>query len=255
MDMSGLATIIKSLLQPPAILFLIILAGLLLHKLRFGLPLASIGLFVLILLSCPAFSIFIADALENRYPMVTPDDIQRFQPQAIVVIGGGAAAGDEFQQSPTVNAPTLLRLRYAAKLARETRLPVLVAGGKPLRTDRAEAQEMAEVLQNEFGVPVAWQEAESRTTLENATLSHKLLQPLGISRIILVTQAYHIPRAVWCFRDAGFEVLAAPTAFISHRFRHLPEMDFIPSARALTDSFLVLHEYVGLLWYRLGGGA
>ncbi|MDD5126411.1 YdcF family protein, partial [Methylovulum sp.] len=171
--------------------------------------------------------------------------------QAIVVLGGGENSGLEYHQARTVNERTLLRLRYAAKLARDTGLPVLVSGGKVFQEEYPpEAQLMAEVLQNEFHIPVKWQEPSSRNTAENARFSRQLLQTQAMDKILLVTQAFHIPRAVWSFQNAGFQVLAAPTAFFSGSPSESP-LRFIPSANALEKTFLVLHEYLGLLWYRL----
>jgi uncharacterized SAM-binding protein YcdF (DUF218 family) len=127
-----------------------------------------------------------------------------------------------------------------------------VSGGKVFPHDTlSEAQMMARVLQNEFHTDFLWQEPASRNTAENARFSRQLLQAHAIDRILLVTQAYHIPRAVWSFHDAGFQVLAAPTGFFSIE-PPLTILSFVPSARALEQSFLVLHEYLGLLWYKTG---
>lgn len=241
---------IKLLILPPASLLLLAFLGLMLRKYRFGLSLTTTCLLMLTLLSLPVVTQSLAESLETD-PMLTPAMIQQFKPQAIIVIGGGGAYGLEFQQSRTVNDRTLLRLRYAAKLARETQLPILVAGGSGFKKfERSEAQNMSEALQNEFNVPVKWQEANSKNTLENAQFSRQILQPQGIDKILLVTQAYHMPRAKLAFQNAGFQVLAAPTAFLSHSsFSSI--LQFVPISDALDKSFLVLHEYLGLLWYRL----
>lgn len=239
---------IKLLLLPPASLLLMALAGLLMHKQVWGLPLSGASLVLLIVLSLPATAGFLAQTLETA-PVLNNAKITAFRPQAIIVIGGGGAAGDEFQQSRTVNAPTLLRLRYAAKLARDTGLPLLVSGGKAFKSEHhTEAQNMRDILQNEWRIPVKWQEGESRTTAENALYSRKILQTEGIDRIILVTQAYHMRRAAWAFHDAGFEVLTAPTAFVKDTTPGA--LNFIPSAKGMERSFLVLHEYLGWFWYR-----
>jgi len=175
-----------------------------------------------------------------------------FLPQAIVVIGGGLdPAAVEYRSDATVKAGTLLRLRYAAKLARETGLPVMVSGGRSMdSTEASEAEIMASVLQEEFAVPVAWREAGSRNTAENARFSRNILRQQSIDRIILVTQAYHMPRAESEFRKAGFQVLAAPTAFFG-RAGGFSWFDWIPSVKALEQCFLLAHESVGMLWYSL----
>ncbi len=248
---------IKLLLLPPASLLLMALTGLLLHKRRAGLPLTAVSLLLLTAFSLPIVAEAIAGTWAS-YPLLTREKIAQFKPQAIIVIGGGAAPGLEYRQSKTVNARTLLRLRYAAKLARDSNLPVLVSGGKVFAEEGAsEAELMAEVLQNEFNIAVKWQEPNSRNTYENAQFSHQLLHPQAINKILLVTQAYHMPRAAWAFRDAGFQTLPAPTQLISYPPSEAITnfMYFIPSAAGLEQSFLVLHEHLGLLWYQLNAYA
>lgn len=71
---------------------------------------------------------------------------------------------------------------------------------------------MAEILEGEFGVPVRWREELSRDTADNARFSAVMLKAAGISRIVLVTQAFHMPRAVALFEAAGLQVVAAPPA-------------------------------------------
>ncbi len=81
-------------------------------------------------------------------------------------------------------------------------------------------------------------------------MGSQILQPLAIEKIILVTHAFHMPRALNEFKRVGFDALPAPTAFFSNQEK-LSIFSFIPSAQALTVSSFILHEYLGLLWYRL----
>ena len=76
-------------------------------------------------------------------------------------------------------------------------------------------------LQHDFGIPVNWLEEQSRTTLENAEYSARILLPTGHSRIVLVTDAWHMQRSRWSFEQAGFTVLPAPQGFYSTR-QNLP---------------------------------
>ena len=109
---------------------------------------------------------------------------------------------------------------------------------------------MATVLEDEFRVRVSWRESASHTTWENAQFSRVITERYDVTHILLVTHAWHMKRAVYSFEQAGFRVTAAPTAFISS---HNPFklMDFLPQANALRDSALLLHEMLGLCWYRL----
>ncbi len=76
-----------------------------------------------------------------------------------------------------------------------------------------------------------------------------MLAPSGISRIVLVTHATHMPRAEQAFRRAGFEVVPAPTGFpVGDGFR---VTDLLPGAEALWRNATVLKEWIGMLWLAL----
>ena len=169
--------------------------------------------------------------------------------QAIVVLGGGKNyAAPEFG-ADTVSEQTLVRLRYAAHLHRLTGKPVLTSGGSPEGSPQSEAQVMKSALESDFGTPVKWTEQTSNNTLENARASFAILSTQGITRIYLVTQAWHMPRSVRVFEQAGFTVIPAPTAFKTNY--KLTVLDFLPNAYALRDSSNFFHEIVGMVWYRL----
>jgi len=149
----------------------------------------------------------------------------------------------------TVSSTTLVRLRYGAKLYRDIKKPVLLSGGMPQGHAISEAMQMKKVLEQEFNIPAQWIEEESANTLESARNSYRLLHQSGIKRIYLVTHAWHMPRSLRAFQAAGFEVIPAPTAFTTRNKADL--LAFVPSAGALQDSQIFLHEAIGMLWYRL----
>ncbi len=247
--MSWFATnLISAFLLPPLNLLLAALLGLLLARTypRLGRTLLLSSLALLWLCSTPYFA---GDALRLLEGSPKAVDAQAQPADAIVVLGGGTYFRAPEYGADTVSAATLVRLRYAAILQRETGKPVLVTGGKPLGNDLSEAQQMKSVLEQEFNVPVRWVEDASDNTLENARYSHQLLQQAGIKRIYLVTHAWHIPRAARAFQAAGFEVVPAPTGFTTRYRTDL--LSFLPHAEGLRDSRIFLHELIGLLWYRL----
>jgi len=169
---------------------------------------------------------------------------------AIIVLGGGTYFhAPEYGNQDTVSDGTLLRLRYAAKLQRETGKPVLVTGGRPLGNAVSEAQQMRASLEQDFKTTVRWVEDASDNTFENARYSFDTLQKAGITKIYLVTHAWHMPRAAQAFRRAGFEVIEAPTAFTTRYQTDL--LAFIPRAEAVRDSKIFVHEAIGLAWYQL----
>jgi uncharacterized SAM-binding protein YcdF (DUF218 family) len=171
---------------------------------------------------------------------------------AIVVLGGGARPLAAEYGVPDLNPLSLARLRYASWLARETGLPMLFSGGRShggTSRDTAEANVAALVAERDFRIQLRWQEAESRDTRENAIRSVALLQAQGIERIVLVTHAYHMPRALRNFERAvqaaklPMRIVAAP---MDVRRDDPPKPhDFVPSRSGFYDVQLILHEWVG----------
>lgn len=209
-----------------------------------------IPLVFLFLLSLP----IVAQSLslfQQQYPALNYSELKKINPQAIVVIGGGVNDfSPEYEDTVTVNCRTLLRIRYSAYLAKKIKLPILVSGGSVFDQKRqSEASLIAEVLLKEFGTAVRWQEPKSRNTAENAQFTQQILAKENIKRIILVTHAMHMGRAVEQFRRVGLTVVPAPTALFS-----TPDIDifsFLPTAYALEMSSMAIHEKLGRIWYRI----
>jgi uncharacterized SAM-binding protein YcdF (DUF218 family) len=189
-------------------------------------------------------------ALHLLEAQTAPLDIARQHADVIVILGGGTYFhAPEYAGQDTIGENTLVRLRYGADLQRKTGKPILVTGGHPLGNHISEAQQMRISLEQDFRVPVRWTEDASDNTFENARKSFHILHQAGISRIYLVTQAWHMPRAAAEFRHAGFEVVEAPTEFTTRYRTDL--LTFLPRAESLWDSKIFMHEVIGLLWYRL----
>jgi len=243
-----ITNLISAFLPPP--LNLLIIAGIglwLWHKRPFIARLLVTSSFLGIwLLSTPYVSDALMHSLEGEHHAI---DSQKPLADAIVVLGGGTYFHAPEYGGDTINKETLERLRFAAKLHRETGKPILVTGGKPLGNSASEASQMRQVLEKEFNVPVKWVEGESDNTLENARMSHEALKQAGITRIYLVTHAWHMPRAVQAFQSAGLQVVPAPTAYTTRYETTL--LTFIPNADALRDSRWFFHETIGMLWYQL----
>jgi uncharacterized SAM-binding protein YcdF (DUF218 family) len=91
-------------------------------------------------------------------------------------------------------------------------------------------------------------EPRSRTTSEDALYAAASLKPKASERWLLVTSALHMPRAVGCFRVAGFQVAPYPVAFrtLPHPFAR-----FAPGSEALSALDTAAKEWVGLVAYRL----
>ncbi|WP_018880991.1 MULTISPECIES: YdcF family protein [unclassified Thioalkalivibrio] len=246
MDFLSLRFLADWLLLPPSGPLLLALAGLLLMRTLAGKALLITGLLLTYAFSLPPVSHALMAPLQA--PWSPPDAAALERAEAIVVLGAGYRSGAVEFSGETVNDLALVRLRYAAALHRRTGLPVVATGGGP--DDREpEARWMAEVLE-EFGVSPVWQEPQARDTQGNARHSAALLQEHGLQRVLLVTHAHHLPRATAAFERAGLEPIPAPTgAFVAHDTR-LSLGAFKPQANAMRTSWLAMHEYLGILWYR-----
>ncbi|MGC2164803.1 MAG: YdcF family protein [Gallionella sp.] len=244
-----ITNIVATLLLPPLSLLLLLAVGITLsyRDNKLGKPVVITSFLLLWIAATPFFaegSLHLLESSTDALPSAHPGA------DAIVILGGGTySRSPEYGGVDTVSDASLPRLRYGARLHRLDGTPIMVTGGNPLGNPLPEAQQMRTALQQDFHVPVRWIEEESANTMENARLSFKILRPAGVTRIFLVTHAWHMPRAALAFRHAGFEVIEAPVAF-STRYR-TTLLAFLPRAVALRDSEIFAHEVIGLAWYRL----
>lgn len=210
---------------------------------RIGRGLVLFGLLSTWLLSSPFFVAQILAPLENVPPL---DLTQVGQAQAVVILGGGRKESALEYGGETVNGATLERVRYGARVAKKTGLPVLVTGGAPTR-GTAEAVLMARALEEDFDLKPRWLEVNSLDTGENARMSATLLHAQGVKTVVLVTHASHMRRAMAEFRQAGFQVLPAPTSYISGSKPMNLLMGLLPDAKSAYAGWVGLHEWLGLL--------
>lgn len=234
----ALKKLLSTVLLPPVGPLLASTFGLLLRRRhpRTGTVLAWSGLIALWLLATPVVSGWL-----ERSTYATDAVADLSDAQAIVILGAGSTDNLVDYDGQTVNGFALERLRAGARLARQTGLPVLVSGGVVWQ-GKPEADLMAAVLQ-EQDVPVRWIESASRDTGDNAVLSAATLGNDGVTRVALVTHAFHMRRAMEHFRRAGLTPLASPT--LIRRAGDVSPGDLVPSMRALSQSWVALHEWLG----------
>lgn len=244
---------VKQLLLPPGILFLLLLLAWWLRRSRPRLAgaLFALGLGGLWLMSLPMVVEWGARVVE-REPALAQSEWSTLaeRADAIVLLGSGRERGDPAWGSDQPTMIGLERQRYAARLAKASGLPVLTTGGLHFGTPPSEAQIMADSLRDDSGVEVRWKEEQSRTTWENAQMTADILLAQGIKRVVVVTQAWHMPRSVWCFEQAGFEVVPAPVGFLSAGNAQ-PFGGWMPEYKSIWQSGLLLNEVVGQIAYPL----
>jgi len=241
---------VSALILPPLFPYVLILVGLFFIRRRWrgGTALAWTGLVFGVATITPAVVGLLLAPLEPASALRMED---AGQAQAIVILGGGRMYDAPEYGGDTVNRMTLERLRYGARLARATGLPVLVSGGAPGgRTP--EGRLMKTVLEEEFAVPVRWAEENSLDTHENARNSAAILKPEGIERIVLVTHAAHMRRAQKEFEAYGLATVAAPTSWLAGP--RAGDVLPLPGPGAAYNGWYALHEWLGLLAARMRPG-
>lgn len=242
-------------LLPSNLLIALALLGVLLMATRWrraGARLAVTGVILLAVAGFTPIGRILENALENRFPRWDP---ARGVPDGVIVLGGGLdPVLSRVRGEPALNS-SAERLTAIAKLARAfPNARIVYSGGDASLFANAGAETGALYpLLDSFGVPRerVLLESRSRNTAENAAFTKELLKPKPGERWLLVTSAFHMPRAVGTFRRAGFPVEAYPVDWRTLRTVRLrPQADF---ATGLSHLDLGVHEWSGLFAYWLTG--
>lgn len=194
--------------------------------------------------------------LEDRFPR-PPEPIAA--PTGIIVLGGGLRSELTAVRGVTALAESGGRLTQAALLAR--RFPgarVVYAGGPedPSGAGRDEAHAAARFLTG-LGIEESRIELEMRSlnTEQNANFTRELVEPEPGQTWLLVTSAAHIPRAMGAFRQAGFNVVAYPTDYLTLGSSFDYWSIHADPSEGLSMLNIAVHEWLGLLAYRITGRA
>jgi uncharacterized SAM-binding protein YcdF (DUF218 family) len=243
MDLLLWRKVLAAIVLPPLGPLLVLVVGALVlgRWPRIGRGLVWTGVAALLLLSTGLVARGLLWAVDVS-PVLRLEDAR--SAQAIVILGGGVRDAPEYGGN-TVARLSLDRVRYGARVARQTGLPVLVTGGTFWGDGLAEGVVMREVLEREFGVPVKWVESRSRNTHQNAVRSAAILKGEEVKRVVLVAHGFDMRRAIAEFEAAGLEVVPAPT-FLSPS-TPLEFGDLIPNVFSLQASYYALYEILANL--------
>ena len=230
------------------------------HKTALGLSI--IVLLILFLAGNRMVSASLAKNLEWRY--MPPEELP--QAEMIVLLGGGTESADYPREMAEVNSAGD-RVIHAAWLYKEGAAPYILLSGGNLEfsemrgtTPAVEMRQLLELL--EVPGEAFWIQEESENTYEDAVYTTAMLREKGITRIILVTSAMHMPRSVALFEKQGLEVIPSPTDFtITERsWQELTALkanqillNIMPNASSLSLTTNVLKEHLGMAVYRMRG--
>lgn len=249
-----LSKTVALLLLPSNFLILCGLAGVVLLMTRWrrlGAWLAASSLVVMALVSFLPVGTFLLSALESRFPQWQGKDA----PDGIIVLGGAidpVASSVYGSTMVTSDAGRLLAMAALARRYPQARI-VYTSGDASVMGDSLAEAPFVYPLLDDLGLPRerVVLETKARNTYENAVFAKALVQPKPGERWLLVTSAYHMPRSIGAFRQAGFPVEAYPA-----NWRVLPGLrDGIRRqlASGLSTLDLAVHEWTGLIVYRLTG--
>jgi len=252
----SIGKILWILLNPGNLCLFLVVAGLGARRgLRRGL--AIFGTLGLVAIAVLPLSSQLAQPLEDRFPAnpALPEHID-----GIIVLGGAIEPELSRERGQIILNGAAERMTEAMALARlhgEARVLFSGGEGRLLPSGAAEAESAATFFQAQgLGRERLLLEGESRNTYENAVFSYALARPVPPENWVLVTSAMHMPRAVGCFRHAGWRVIPYPVDYRTRpRFalpRFVLDIDF-NLAEGLAVVVPALKEWVGLAAYRLLG--
>ena len=234
--------ILQEFLLPSVFVFVLILIGIILvfrkKRGKLGKILIILGIILYYLFSITPISDLILQPLENQYQLVQKGDLNKAD--IIVLLLGG-------KETDVLRASEAIRIYTANFQFPISNFQIIVSGTNPINPQRKEAEEVKEFL-IERGIPAEniILEDKSKTTKESA---QNLKEVIGNSPFFLVTSAYHMKRSMETFKKLGFNPIPAPTDFKVEKGYNL--LDFFPGAQNLRNCDLALHEYFGVVWYRL----
>lgn len=241
-----LLSIVEKLVMPPGIfLVLVLIAFKLVHKQRPAKQILLFLFFIMLILSLPATHYLFPDKSDS-VPYLSQERIAQEKAEIIVVLAGGLTSNA--WHGTDVGLWTLQRLRYAAYIQKQLKLPILVTGGKS-QDNQNEAQLMQKVLLEEYAItsPI-YTEQQSLSTAENAANSYIILAELKIKKAILITHASHMSRAIKIFSRYPVKFIAAPVGTTVYT-QTFTINTFIPSVLALLRNTDALRELLGNIWY------
>jgi len=255
-----LSKILLTLVNPVGFTLLLLVGGmfflLVSRKTRTAVVLFVCSFAVLLAFSMPITAHFLMRGLEGRYD---PQSVYDRPVSAVVLLGGFTRgkvpprlyAETNMDANRAFGAMRVWRQGVASKL-------VLTGGLLELTTDEVvpEARTMFDLLSEHFGVDSADVIIESRAqnTKDNAVYTREALTEAGLDLdVVLVTSAYHMPRAAAAFEKAGFTVTPAPTGFFADKDFSRKPFKWLPSVASLFESTIALREYLGMAVYKAAG--
>lgn len=213
-------------------------------------PLMIAALVLLYVASMPAVANRLIGRLENRYP---PQTIAGCAPaDAVIVLGGILGRNRPGLDYPSWGDP-VDRFMAGVALVRAGKAGGIVfsRASFPWIKTRVTEGEVLRVQAIAAGVPAEkiFLTPPVGDTADEARAAAALCREHGWRHVLLVTSAWHMPRAAWLFRRAGVDFTPFPVDFQSDPRQPATLLDFLPRADALMTTELALREVYGRIYY------
>ncbi|VAX39048.1 hypothetical protein MNBD_PLANCTO02-124 [hydrothermal vent metagenome] len=253
--------VLKRFADPYFFLLLIMGLGLIIGWLRserrgLSLKIVTFCWLLFYLLSIPLVSQGLSSTLESQNPQETPlpENVD-----SIIVLGAGVtpSVSIEGKVKTTLSFHSWVRCQHALELFRRYDQPDLILCGAKILSETpgtGEAETMRDYLIEQRVPPEKiYLENKSRNTFENIKNAAELVKKQKYQQVLLVTHAYHLPRALLCCRKQKLTVSASGCDYRQKQHWRPWYTDVIATLGDFSQSQSVIHEWIGITWYRLSG--
>lgn len=216
---------------------------------RYGCAVVGLGIVVIWIPATPVVSSSLQASLEHRFPPRSVEEAP--SADAAVTLGGAVGAPKPPRVYPDLNG-TADRVWHAARLYHAGKVSYIIASGGTLPWKDQQFREASAMtsLLTSWDVPAdsILTESTSANTHQNATNTAAIVEDRKFDRVLLVTSALHMRRALATFQGAGVNAVPAATDYgVVEGETTL--LSLIPSAEALEASTDAIREYVGYIVY------
>lgn len=190
-------------------------------------------------------------SLEQQYAQPAVESVQG---DVLVMLGGGVQSGvPDIDGSGQLSGAAANRFLTVLRLHRALHLPILLSGGSVMPGDACESAVAKRMLVS-LGVSedMIYTDEHSRNTKENAAFSKQICNAHGWKKPVIVTSAFHMPRAVYFFQREGLPAVPYPCDYLAAAGKGITPYSLVPQASVLADSCVAIKEYMGLAAARIG---
>ncbi len=237
----------------PLFFGLLILAGLVRKRRRTSGLLFVLAVLWLLAVSTSPLPNMLVGSLESRYAVFSAGEFNhRGEAVHILVLGGGHSNDTRLPANNRLTTTALGRLAEGIRLHRQMPGSLLVTSGWSSTGDVTQAEMLARtaILLGVDSAGIVMQKSPGNTMEE--ALEYKRMFG-DTARLVVVTSALHMPRAMLAFRKAGLDPVAAPTNHIIKMSKKRDAWFWVPSAGNIGKVESAWKEYAGIGWYRIGG--